>query len=205
MQPIARNLPAMKPSQPSTAVSLNSPKPSAERLVAARAALSALMKGRPDTNAENPKYLAEMVESLAHLTDQELAWLTHPRDGLQTVCKFLPTPADVHQFLRERKARAEQFQPAPTGWRKLEDEPTAPWNQETDAERKKRVVEELLGYNPDTVGAPAKRRVFVPPTDEDLANLKLKTPQAPLSPYLLKALRAQGYPFPKPQSDEAAA
>jgi hypothetical protein len=202
MQPLAKSLPAVPSSTPSTPALTE---PSGDQLRTAAVTLETLLKTRPDTGKEPPEYLAGMVQCLAWLTPEEHGWLTHPRNGLHTVCKFLPTAADVHEFLRNRRARAEQFQPAPTGWRKLEDDPTAPWNQETDAERKKRVVEELLGYNPDTVGAPAKRRVFVPPTDEDLANLKLKTPQAPLSPYLLKALRAQGYPFPKPQSDEAAA
>lgn len=203
MQPIARNLPATRPSQPSTAVSLNSQRPKAERLVVARAALSALMKGRPDTNAENPKYLAEMVESLAYLEDHELAWLTDPRDGLQTVCKYLPTPADVHGFLRDRRARAEQFKPAPTAWRKLEDDPNAPWNQETDVERKKRLVRELLGYNPGESSASAKRTLETP-TAEDVANLKLKTPPAPPSRYLIETLEKQGYPFiPKPRTEAA--
>lgn len=162
------------------------------------------MKGRPDTNAENPKYLAEMVESLAHLTDQELAWLTHPRDGLQTVCKFLPTPADVHAFLRDRRARAEQFKPAPTGWRKIEDDPDAPWNKETDAERKKLVVEKLLGYNPDERNAPPKRAP-APTAGDDPSIIDLKSPAAPPSPYLMATLCKQNYSFPKRRDDEAAA
>jgi hypothetical protein len=162
------------------------------------------MKGRPDTNAENPKYLAEMVESLAHLSDEELAWLTHPRDGLHTVCKFLPTPADVHEFLRNRRARAEQFQPAPTSWHKIVDDPDAPWNRETDADRKRRVVAEKLGYDPDRHGARAGRNV-VPPSDADLAGLQLKTPAASPSPHLMALLRAQGYPLPGRQDDSATA
>lgn len=162
--------------------------------MAAKTALSNLMKGRPDTNAENPKYLAEMVESLAHLTDQELAWLTSPRDGLHTVCKFLPTPADVHQFLREKREKLEQFKPAATSWRKIEDNPEAPWNRETDAERKRRLVLEVLGYDPDNRGHQQKP-ALTEPSDADVKNLKLTTPTKPISKELRENLQAQGWTF----------
>lgn len=157
--------------------------------------LETLLKTRPDTGKEAPEYLAAMVQCLAWLTPEEHAWLTHPRDGLHTVCKFLPTAADVHEFLRSKRARVEQFQPAPTAWRKIEEDPDAPWNQETDAERKKRVVEELLGYNPDERGRPAAKRIFTPPSTEEVANLNLKTPAAPPSASLISLLKQQGWPF----------
>jgi hypothetical protein len=158
--------------------------------------LKLLLKGRPDTNAENSKYVAEMVECLAYLTEDEMRAITSPRDGLHTVCRYLPTPADVHGFLRDRKARQEAILPAPTTYRKLNaDDPAAPWNKETDVDRKKRAVRELLGYDPDD--RTPKHRVFTPPTPEDLSKLELKTPAAPPSEYLLKALRAQGYRFPQ--------
>lgn len=152
------------------------------------------MKGRPETNTENPNYTAEMVECLAYLTDSELAALTEPRSGLHTVCRYLPTPADVHGFLRDAKARQEASRPAPTTWRKLEGE-SGPWDLETDYERKKRVVRELLGYDPDQCSlAP---RTLTPPTADDLSKLDLKTPAAEPSAYLLKTLQQQGYRFPK--------
>jgi hypothetical protein len=91
-----------------------------------REALKILLKGRPDSAIENPKYLAEMVEVLAWLSADELTQLVHPRTGLQTVCKFLPTPADVHGFFREIRARQADVQakrdavkPAHTSYRKL--------------------------------------------------------------------------------------
>jgi hypothetical protein len=159
------------------------------------------MKGRPDTQAENPKYLVEMVESLSHLTDEELSWLTNPRDGLQTICKFLPTPADVHGFIRQKRAKAEEFKPAHTSYRRLADEP-GPWDKETDAERKARVVREFLGYNPQDRGRPVKRDL-VPPSAEDLANLTLKTPPGPISRELRAKLEAEGWPF-IPSQEKAA-
>lgn len=165
-----------------------------ERLRSAKACLAQMLKGRPEIGAENPKYLLEMVEVLAHVSDEDQAVLSHPVTGLQTVLKYLPTPADIHSFLREHHARKEQFKPAPTSWKKIEDDPDAPWNKETDAERKKRVVEELLGYNPDKKGAPSKR-TSTPPTEQDLKNLQLKSPDKPLTPQLIAKLKAEGYPF----------
>lgn len=204
MQPVSKNLPAMKPSQPSTAVSmsLNVSRPSPEQLRLGTDALKLLLKGRPDTRVENPKYLGEMVECLAWLSPVELAWLVDPRTGLQTTLKYLPTPADVHTFIRETRARKEQFVPPPTGWRKIEDDPDAPWNRETDFERKKRVVREALGYNPDHVGALATR-TLTPATAKDIGNLRLKTPAAPPSPQLISKLEAEGYPFIPQRTDTA--
>lgn len=204
MQPVSKNLPAMRPSQPSTAVStsLNVSKPSPEQLRLATDALKLLLKGRPDTKVENPKYLGEMVECLAWLSPEELAWLVDPRTGLQTTLKYLPTPADVHTFIRETRARKEQFVPPPTAWRKIEDDPDAPWNRETDVERKKRVVRELLGYDPDKGGEPGERTLS-PATAEDIGNLRLKTPAAPPTPQLIAKLEADGYPFIPKRTDAA--
>lgn len=137
--------------------------------------LETLLKARPETGKEDPDYLAALVESLAWLTPEEHAWLTSPREGLHTVLKYLPTPADVHEFIREKRARLEAVKPAQTTYRRLNEE-HGPWDQETDYERKKRVVAELLGYNPDEVGKPAKARTLTPPTAEDLASLKTNFP-----------------------------
>lgn len=193
MQPIGKNLPAMKPSQPSTAVSNSLQKPSAEQLAVARTSLKGLLKGRPDTNAENPQYLAEMVEVLSWLSPEEHGWLTHPRNGLQTVCKFLPTPADVHQFIRERRASLEAVRPAPTTYRKLDAVEKGPWDEETDYERKKRVVREKLGYNPDT--STQVKRAMSLPSDREISEImaNLKSPPAPPSEELKQQLRAKGY------------
>lgn len=204
MQPLAKSLPALKPSTPSGAVStrLQLPKPTTEQLRLGTEALEILLKGRPDTAVENSKYIAEMVECLAWLSPEELAWLVHPRTGLQTVLKYLPTPADVHTFIREIRARKEQFRPVPTAWRKIEDDPDAPWNRETDVERKRRLVREALGYNPDRSDTGGKRSL-TPPTAEDIANLRLKTPSAPPTPQLMAKLTAEGWPF-IPRQETAA-
>lgn len=154
-------------------------------------ALKRLLKGRPDTTAENPKYVAEMVECLAYLSEPELLALSDPRSGLQTMCRYLPTPADVHGFLRDLKAREEAIKPAPTSWNKLKpDDPAAPWNLETDVERKKRRVQELLGYDPDKR---TQAHRLVPPTTQDLAGLELKSPPGGPSRQLVEGLKRSGW------------
>lgn len=68
-----------------------------------------LLRGRPDYGRESPEYTAGITETMSWLTDQELAWLTDPRDGLHTVCQYLPTPADVHNFLKTKRVKEDQF------------------------------------------------------------------------------------------------
>lgn len=182
-------------SQQSTGALTKSARPSGGKLREARQALAILLKGRLETDRENPKYLAEMVEVLSHLTDEELSWLTDPREGLQTVCKFLPNPADVHGFIREKRAKADQFRPAATSWHRIgDDDPAAPWNRETDYERKRRVVVEALGYDPARSQAPVKRNL-VPPVAADVEALTIRTPPAPPSGYLIDLLRRDGWPY----------
>jgi hypothetical protein len=154
-----------------------------------------LMRARPDYGKESAEYAVGLTETLSYLTDEELMWIANPRDGLATVCKFLPTAADVHDFLRAKKAKEAEYKPAHTAYRRL-NEDTGPWDRETDYERKARVVKELLGYNPSPKAQEIEpKRELVPPTAEDLKNLKLKTPPAPASKYLIAHLEAEGWPF----------
>lgn len=162
-----------------------------------------LLKGRPDTGREDPAYVAGMVESLSWLTDEERGWISHPRDGLHTVCKFLPTAADVHGFIRDKRARMEASRPGATTYRRLGAE-SGPWDKETDYERKARIVRELLGYNPSPAGCQVEpKRGQTPPTTQDMTDLTLKTPPAPPSRYLIAQLEADGWPF-IPGKDAAA-
>lgn len=127
--------------------------------------------------------------------------MTNPRTGVASRCQYLPTIADVHTLLREEEERQRQFRPAHTHYQVL-NEQEGPWDKETDYERKARVVRELLGYNPNDVGKPQKRDL-VPPSAEDIANLKLKSPPAPPSPHLIALLKKQGWPVV--QDKDAAA
>jgi len=171
----------------------SSQKPDAARMAAAVESYRKLIRGRPESGKESSDYAVAMTEALAHLTPEEHGWLTDPRDGLATVCKYLPTVADVHEFLRNKRAKQEQFKPAHTSWKRLGDE-HGPWDLESDADRKKRVVREALGYDPENRQAPAQREL-VPPSVDDVSNLKLRTPPKPISRELRDLLERDGWPF----------
>lgn len=159
----------------------------------------ALMRGRPDYGKESPDYAVGITETLSYLTDEEMGWLLDPREGIKTFSqysKYLPQPNDIHEFLREKRARMAAVRPAPTTYKRLTEE-SGPWDKETDYERKKRIVEQLLGYNPSPKAQQTEnlKRTLVPPSAEDMKNLKLKTPQSGPSRELLAQLEADGWPF----------
>lgn len=178
-------------------------KPSALQLDAGRKAAKKIFSTYPDYGKAPPEYIIAFAEALSHLNEEEIAAVLHPRTGITSRCQYLPTVADIHALLREREEKAQQFKPAPTSYHRLNDQ-KGPWDQETDYERKARVVRELLGYNPQDRGKPQPRDL-VPPSAEDIANLKLKTPPAPPSPYLINLLKQQGYPFATDKDQENAA
>jgi hypothetical protein len=166
------------------------------------------MRGRPDYGKESPDYAVGFTEYLSFLTEEELGWLTHPRDGLHTVCKYLPTPADVGEFLKaKRDAASKTFRnPEPTGayaYFTPEDDKPLP---QSEVERRKAHVLKTLGYDP------ARPRERVRPelteaTGEDLERLKLKTPPGPITPQLRELLASQGWfgptEYPPQQKDVA--
>jgi hypothetical protein len=180
-------------------------KPSAAQMDTARKAAKKILSAYPDYGKAPPEYIVNFAEALSYLSEAEIAAVTDPRNGVASRCQYLPTIADIHALLRERRERAEQFKPAPTAYHRLKDE-TGPWDRETDFERKARVVKELLGYNPGPSARKTEsKRDLVPPAAEDLANLKLKTPPAPPSPYLINLLKQQGYQFDAGKDQEQAA
>ncbi len=185
MQTLNRNQLALATS-PSSMPSLT--KPNAAKMRLAISTLESILKGRVDRGMETPEWTVAITETLSYLTDEELAWIAHPRDGLATVCKYLPQPADIHEFLREKRAKAEQFKPAHTAYRKL-NEDHGPWEAETDFERKKRVVQELLGYDPMKVTKAPLRDLVGKDIPKDAS--QLKTPAAPPSKYLLDVIEEQ--------------
>lgn len=127
-----------------------------------------------------------------------------PLNGVTARCKFLPTFADISAVLIDYRNKQDQFKPAHTQYRKLEPE-SGPWDGETDYERKARVVKELLGYNPSPKAQQTEApRVFTEPTAEDLRNLRLKTPPAPITRELLALFEAEGWPFIPSQQEQAA-
>lgn len=189
MQTLDRNQLA-RATSPSSMPSL--PKLNAAKMRQAAAALETILKGRVDRGMETPEWTVAITETLAYLTDEELAWISHPREGLATVCKFLPQPADIHDFLRARRAKLEQFKPAHTHYHRLSEE-HGPWEGETDFERKKRVVKELLGYDPMKPNAAKRKLVNPTAADVEYTVSSLKTQARPISPEFRAALEAEGW------------
>lgn len=145
-----------------------------------------------------------LAESLSYLNEEELAVVLHPLNGVAARCKFLPTFADISAVLVDHRAKQEQFTPAHTQYKRLAED-KGPWDKETDYERKARVVKELLGYNPSPKAQQLEaKRELVPPTAEDLKNLKLKTPPAPITRELLKFLKDENWPFIPTMEQEKA-
>lgn len=167
MEPISQSLPAVTTSQKLTQQSPNS---NVGKLKAARDAYRVIMRGRPEYGQESPEYTAGFIETLSHLTPEELAWVTDPRDGVHTRCKFLPTPADVFELIREKQAIREKINPR-TSWQRLTPDAEIE-DYEPDVERRKRIVKEALGYDPQDRKV---ARVVKPMTDEEIRDVFAKS------------------------------
>jgi hypothetical protein len=170
------------------------------------------MRGRPDYGKESADYAVGFTEYLSFLTEEELAWITNPRDGLHTVCKYLPTPADVAEFLKAKRDAANvSFRLPPPQGAHAYFEPEKETSQEAKQARQKHRAEHVartLGYNPSK-----PRERIRPPlteaTDEDLKALTLKTPAAPITPQLRELMAKQGWfgptEYPPSQQKDVAA
>lgn len=174
--------------------------PSAEQVDLARVVASRILKNYPDYGKASADYAVSFTECLAYLTTEELAWVSNPRDGIHTTSKYLPTAADVHEFIRGKRAIKDKFKafggPAPQPKEAPEPELT-----KADIERRKRIVRETLGYDPLDKYKTVKREL-TEATKEDLDSITLKTPAKPVSEELKRLLWEQGY-FRASESDAA--
>lgn len=170
-----------------------STRPNAAKMRRAAAALESILRGRVDRGTETPEWTVAITETLSYLTDEELGWISHPRDGLATTCKYLPNAADIHDFLKAKRAKAEQFKPAHTHYHRLTEE-HGPWEAETDFERKKRLIKELLGYDPMGAANASKRELVNPTAAEvEFTVSALKTVARPISAEFRAHLEAEGW------------
>lgn len=152
-----------------------------------------------------------MTEYVATLTDAEIALVLHPKTGVVVRCEFLPKIADLAKIVDEPRLKAEaeeasraQFRNHPnSGYRRFSEEP----EEEVDVpplDRRKQVVAEVLGYDPQDARS---RRKAEPPAFqtikiEDLKSSDdLKTPPRPISPEMRKFLEEQGWPHLPPADD----
>jgi len=101
-----------------------------------------------------------MAECLVGLTPEEFAVVTNPSTGIATISKFLPSVADIHDFLRKEQARHEQFRPH-TFYKKIELFDV----EQPPLERRKEVVMNVLGYNPQDRKGRAMEPEYAMPLD----------------------------------------
>lgn len=95
--------------------------------------------GKTDTTA----LLATVSEYLAGLDQAMLERVTGLREGILLKTKFLPTVADFHALVKELEAKDNQFI-SHTHYHKLESFDV----EQPPLDRRKQVVMETLGYNP---------------------------------------------------------
>lgn len=160
-----------------------------------------LLQGRPDYGKESPEYTAGIADALSWLTDQELAWLTDPRDGLHTVCQYLPTPADVHNFLKTKRAKEDQFK-SRAPWKPFAPEPYIPPLSPESRTRMQKLVDDLRR---DWVEPGRANGFTYRPADEIKSSSDLKSPDGPISDELRQQLIDSGWTHFANQSPDRSA
>jgi hypothetical protein len=105
-----------------------------------------LLASYPDFGKAPPAYGVTITEALAELTPEELGWITDRSSGLATVCKFLPSVGDIHEFLRCRRELRDRFKPAHTAYKMLAPDRSP---EQLSAEQRRQIVLDKLGYNPN--------------------------------------------------------
>ena len=118
---------ALKPIYSATQLPTRSPsstpsltRQSAERMDAGRRAAKKILSAFPDYGKAPPEYVVNLAESLSYLSEEELAVVLHPLNGVTARTKFLPTFADITAVLQDHRNRQEQFKPAHTPYSRFE-------------------------------------------------------------------------------------
>lgn len=129
--------------------------------------------------------------------------MAHPLTGIATKCKYLPTVADLRQFIEDR---AKRLNTRATGYRYLEPGEGDPVDMPPENRRKAQVLAEL-GYDPSK-----PRQVHRPPLDRGIvdaieqgqwSSANLKTPAKPASAELKALILQQGGSLPRAESEAA--
>jgi hypothetical protein len=141
-----------------------------------------------------------VTEFIAYQIPEVQEALAHPLTGIASKCKYLPTIADLKEFIEDR---AKRHQIRSTVYKYFGanhyDPPMEP------AEKRKAQVLAELGYDPSLPHA-VKRPPIEPAILDAIAegtwsSKHLKTPARPPSPELKALLIEQGY-LPRPRTDE---
>jgi hypothetical protein len=166
-----------------------------EALLASKTARK-ILSSYPDYGKAPPEYLLSVTEFIAFRSAEEQEALAHPLSGIATKCKFLPTLADMNEFL---DARAKRLNTRATGYKYFKRGEGDPLDI-ADAERRKTQVMETLGYDPakprPTKLTPLDRGIMDAIEHDRWSSADLKTPAKPASAELKALLKEQGYPQP---------
>lgn len=147
--------------------------------------------------------MLSVTEFIAYQIPEVQEALAHPLTGIATKCKYLPTIADLKQFIEDRARRLNPTPRAYPLFKRGEGDPP----DMADADRRKAQVLAELGYDP--AKPKAERRAPLDPGILDAieenrwSSKDLKTPAAPISPELRALLIEQGYLFPPKIGDAA--
>lgn len=153
-----------------------------------------ILSAYPDYGKAPDEYLLSVAEFIAYQIPEVQEALAHPLTGIATKCKFLPTIADLREFI---EGRAKRLNTRATGYRYFrrgEDDPV----EISPAERRKAQVLAELGYDPSK---PRTRKPIEPAIldaieEKRWSSADLKTPARPPSPELKALLIEQGYLLP---------
>lgn len=93
-----------------------------EALAEASRAAEVILRAYPQADARATEdFVAELTKLLASLSPEELGWVMDLREGVRARCKFLPTPADIMEVVREKAAaRASVMASEPKGYQRIE-------------------------------------------------------------------------------------
>jgi len=152
----------------------------------------------PDYGKAPPEYLLSITEYLSYLSPEDQAALANPKNGVATVCRFLPTKAEMVEFLKEHNKPGYNPRSSTYPYFDKADDPPQP-----PAEARKAQVLRELGYDPEL-----PRRPPVLPLDPKVLEAiengtwssdNLKTSARPVSKELKKLIeiQASGETWPK--------
>lgn len=170
-------------------------KQNAEKLKQATEAAKFLTRGYTTTTITT-EYLVSLADTLSWLTEQELNWVLDPREGVVTRCRFPPTAAEVHECIRDIRARFEAVRATRSTQYRYFDA-SEPDPRPRSLEYRKAAVIRQLGYDPAKVSGSHKREHAFKtiPITQFRSSDDLKTPSKPASPELLEYLSETVYPM----------
>lgn len=92
-----------------------------------------------------PAHLGALLEYLGSISPAMAQRLLTLPDGIQSRSRFIPSIADFVALKAELEARAAEYRPAPTSYKRLAADPEI---VQPPAEDRKRQVKDALGYDP---------------------------------------------------------